>query len=265
MHAEFIDSVGGKSSMPPDERPCDAHCADRERRMLAALAHDLRTPIAILQGYLDMLADEGTFDAEQAEIIERLKVCSRRLDSMVEHQLSAFRERTESAPSTQAGATVDRVARAVLLDYRPLARDAGVLLAADLCDESVRVAMDEVALHRILANLIGNALKFTPRGGMVRVAARLDGGFVHLSVRDSGPGIAAERLPNLFASYRDGPGEREGGGCGLGLSIVEELAKSSGGQVDVVSPPGDGAEFRVALPRIAESRGCNDPDCGSLH
>jgi two-component system phosphate regulon sensor histidine kinase PhoR len=118
------------------------------------------------------------------------------------------------------------------------------------------VAAERAAVEQILLNLIENAIKYTPEGGRVEIAAALRGGAVELTVADTGPGIAAEHLPRLFERfYRvDNARSRELGGTGLGLSIVKHLSLANGGDVRVESRVGGGSRFIVSLPRQGANR-----------
>jgi two-component system sensor histidine kinase BaeS len=112
---------------------------------------------------------------------------------------------------------------------------------------------DRERIVQLLSNLVGNALKFTPAGGEVVVAAREGPDEVVVDVRDSGPGIAPDELPHIFDRFFRGTnvGEARASGSGLGLAITRSLAEMHGGAVDVTSAPGQGSVFSVRLPRDA--------------
>jgi signal transduction histidine kinase len=114
----------------------------------------------------------------------------------------------------------------------------------------VSARVDELAIERVLSNLLSNALKFTPRGGSVHVDLSLRGPLVHLEVRDTGVGISAEFRQRIFGRFEKGSAaiRRGASGSGIGLSLVKELVGAHGGEVSVESPPGGGSIFRVVLP-----------------
>ena len=129
------------------------------------------------------------------------------------------------------------------------AEDGGVTLESEVPSGLPSVEVDRERIGHVFDNLIGNALRHTPRGGHVRVSGRVDDGAVRLTVEDSGEGIAAEHLPHLFEKFapRD---RRNAGGAGLGLAIAHEVVVAHGGRFDVTSKPGAGSTFQFTLPTV---------------
>jgi hypothetical protein len=113
------------------------------------------------------------------------------------------------------------------------------------------VLADRAALTRILRHLLDNAIKFGPRGNTVEMVAEPQRAFVRLAVRDHGPGILAEQLPNIFQAFfqADGSSTRPAGGLGLGLALVKSLVEAHGSQIHVESVEGEGSLFYFELPR----------------
>ncbi len=148
-----------------------------------------------------------------------------------------------------------RVVGEVVDAARPLARDAGLTLTADLGDIPLLVTGDSVLLHRVGYILIENALKYTPAGGQVQVRLRQEGVAIVLDVSDSGIGIAAEDLPRVFDRFwrADKARSRGAGGTGLGLSIARDIVGRAGGTLTAESTPGVGSTFRVTLPLAREA------------
>jgi signal transduction histidine kinase len=138
------------------------------------------------------------------------------------------------------------VARAVEL-YREVAEAKGVKLDIDLPSGMV-VSGDRVRLEQVAANLIDNAVKYTPRGGSVDVGVRHTGDRAGLRIADSGPGIPAGELPRIWDRLFRGDASRTERGLGLGLSLVKAVVEAHGGDVDVTSEEGRGAIFTVYLP-----------------
>jgi cell cycle sensor histidine kinase DivJ len=134
------------------------------------------------------------------------------------------------------------------------AQEAGVVLSCDMPAEVPDIIADKRAVKQILINLISNAIKFTERGGTVRVAARLDGTDVLLSVEDTGIGIAADDLARIGDPFYQARGNyaRRHDGTGLGLSIVKGLVGLHGGELQICSRPGEGTRIVVRLPRGGE-------------
>ena len=140
----------------------------------------------------------------------------------------------------------DVVARAVDL-YRDVAEAKGVALTADASVE-VAVVADRTRLEQVAANLIDNAVKYTPPGGRVDVEVRRDGATAIMRVRDTGAGIPPDELPRIFERLFRGDTSRAERGLGLGLSLVRAIVEAHGGTVSVESEPGRGSVFTVSLP-----------------
>jgi signal transduction histidine kinase len=217
---------------------------------LATLSHELRTPLNALLGWIQLLKS-GQLSPEIREralaAIER----SARLQAQLTSDLLDVsgvitgKLRLHLEP-TAVGPIVDDVMES--LD--PAAQSKGVVCRHEVRVEHV-LLLDGARVQQILANLVANAIKFTPRGGSVGVRVATEGDHLVLSVCDTGIGIAAEFLPHLFERFRQAESgtTRPFGGLGLGLSIVKELAERHGGSVDAFSAgPGKGATFTVRLP-----------------
>jgi len=223
---------------------------DRLRREFASsVAHELRTPLTILRTQVEAIqdgvvaADPGTLASLHEEILRT-------------GRLMGDLETLGSAAA--AGFSMDR--RPV--ELRPLLEDATREFAGPFEAGEVRlethladlvVPGDPVRLRQVVANLLSNALKFTPPGGLVRMELAGDGEVAVIRVTDSGPGIDPDELPRVFDRFFRGRGTRASG-SGIGLSVVRELVAAHGGEVDVASDPGRGATFTVRLPAAASIR-----------
>jgi signal transduction histidine kinase len=148
----------------------------------------------------------------------------------------------------QSIALADVVERAVDL-YRDVADAKLVMLNADT-DRAVQVCADRVRLEQVAANLIDNAVKYTPRGGRVEVIVKREDGRAVLRVTDSGPGIPADEQPRIWERLFRGDASRAERGLGLGLSLVKAIVEAHGGTVGVESEPGRGATFTVTLAAV---------------
>jgi PAS domain S-box-containing protein len=224
---------------------------------LATLSHELRTPIAAILGWASILR-RPTVDAETLrrgiDVISRNgKMQARLIDDLLDMN------RITSGKLKMEVCLVDigMVATAVVDTLRPSAEAKGVVLEIQLTDSTAaQVRGDAARLQQVLANLMGNAIKFTPSGGVVTVSTDvLPGGSVRLSVKDTGMGIEPRFLTLLFDrfSQANGSAAREHGGLGLGLSIVRRLIELHGGTVTGHSEgSGRGALFVVTLPGATE-------------
>jgi two-component system OmpR family sensor kinase len=237
--------------------PIRASFAEQERaqgklrRFLADASHELRTPITSVRGYAQLHQRTRTGrDPEVDRMMNRIEGAGARMGSLVEDLLALSRD-GRVAPVAPEPIEVAELVHAVVDDARVTAPDR-VIECATSGDPVV--AADAEALHRAVANLVENALRHT--SGPVRVEARVgagvEGDTVVVDVIDRGSGIAAEHLPHLFDPfYRVDPSRsRDSGGAGLGLAIVQAIATSADGRVEVASSP-EGSTFRLTLPAIA--------------
>jgi len=216
----------------------------QRRNLLADVAHELRTPLAVIQGNVEGMLD-GIYprDDERLEtLLEETAVMSRLLEdlrtlSLAEAgALKLYREPVEPA------ALVDDVVTA----YAPRAAAAGVQLQGLLGKPPPpEIEIDPVRLRQVLENLVANALRHTPPGGRVRVETVHRPGSVAFAVVDTGTGIAPEQLPHIFDRFWK---SADSGGSGLGLAIAKGLVEAHGGTITAESRPGVGTAIRLVLP-----------------
>ena len=213
------------------------------------VSHDLRTPLTRLRGMAEMaLAGPPDLDryrealADCVEESDRVLVMLTTLMDISEAESGAMQLNREPV---RLG---DVVARAVDL-YHDVAEAKGVTIDATKMADVV-VDADRTRLEQVAANLIDNALKYTPAGGRVEVEVRSDGDRAVLSVRDTGIGIPADELPRIWDRLFRGDSSRTERGLGLGLSLVRAVVQAHGGTVDVRSEPGRGSMFEVNLSRL---------------
>ncbi|WP_448072916.1 HAMP domain-containing sensor histidine kinase [Georgenia yuyongxinii] len=221
------------------------------RRMLGDLAHEMRTPLATVDAYLEGLQD-GVVEADEAtwamlrDQIGRLA----RLGEDISLVTSAEEGRLSMRRVPVPVATIVGTA-AAQASARYATKNVELEVAVE--DSAGRTLLDADVdrLGQVLTNLLDNALRHTPTGGTVRLAARSAGGRVNVSVADTGEGIAPEHLPHLFERFyrADSARDRARGGSGVGLAIVRSITQAHGGTVTAKSPgPGHGATFTIDLP-----------------
>jgi signal transduction histidine kinase len=218
------------------------------RQMTADIAHDLRTPLTVVSGYLEALRDRVLEPTPERFAIMHDEVQA--LLHLVEdlHTLSL-------ADSGELLLDYQDVAPQQLLErvagtYKHAADREGVELRVESQEAGQLIRVDVEQISRVLSNLVSNALRYTPRGGRISLIARTDSNHAELVVTDTGTGIAPEHLPNIFErSYRADKSREQGtGDSGLGLAIVKSIVEAHKGRVSVDSTPGAGTAFRVALP-----------------
>lgn len=220
---------------------------DRLRRTLVAdVAHELRTPLSIVRGYSEQLADGLT--EPTPELLRSLHDEVLRLTRLLE-------DLSDLASAEAAGLRMDRrrvnLADAAAEQVKGLAAqadDAGIALSAQLTP--VWVAGDRLRLGQVLDNLLTNALKFTPHGGRVAVSLERDGDEAQLTVADTGMGISPDELPRVFERFFRGRGASGVSGSGVGLAVARELTMAHGGTLEAVSTEGVGTTFTVRLPAV---------------
>ncbi|MBN1890670.1 MAG: PAS domain S-box protein [Thermoflexales bacterium] len=218
------------------------------------VSHELRTPMGIIMGYAELLdnCDLGELQPDQRGPVAVIARRARMLKKLVD-DLMAIME-AESGRLERKPIDLEDLARAQLADFEAAAAKAQLSLAANLAPGLPQVLGDEAHLRRVLDNLVGNALKFTPAGGSISVSLQSEGTNVVLEVTDTGAGIPHDQLERIFERFYqvDGSMSRRHGGVGLGLSLVKEIVEAHNGQVSVQSALGRGASFRVALPAMSE-------------
>ncbi|HEX9122946.1 MAG TPA: HAMP domain-containing sensor histidine kinase [Actinomycetota bacterium] len=217
---------------------------ERLRQGFAAqVAHELRTPLTILQSQVEGLRI-GVLEPTPEAIVslheEVLRISRLVADLQILGSADAAGFSLERA-TTDLREAVDETVR----EFAGLFEGSEVRLESRL--EPVIAWVDRVRVGQVLSNLLSNALKFTPPGGLVRVELRRDEPWAVLRVSDSGPGIPADELPHVFDRFFRGRGSRSSG-SGIGLTVVSELVRAHGGEVEVSSDPGSGATFTVRLP-----------------
>ena len=240
-----------------NEMAADLQEAETLRQnLMADVAHELRTPLTVLRGNLQAML-EGIYPADPREIQvlhDETQLLSRLVDDVRELALADAGRLSMDLRRTQL-ADVLLAARSSLL---PAAEARGIALAAQIPQDLPSVWADPDRVTQVLHNLLANALRYTPEGGLVTISAwRAENG-VQLVVRDSGEGIPAEHLDRIFDRFwRADPArardERAKGSTGLGLSIARSLVEAQGGRIWAESEPGHGSAFHFTLPLAGDT------------
>lgn len=214
---------------------------DRQRRdLMADIAHELRTPLTVIQGRLEGLLD-GVYprdDERLASVLEETRVLARLVEDLrtlanaETGYLTLRREPTDLPP----------LIRDVV---QSLTADSGVAVRVDAPADLPVVEIDPVRIREVVANLLSNALRYTPNGGCVTISARGSGDRIVVAVSDTGAGIAADDLPNVFERFYKGRASR---GSGLGLTIARNLVVAHGGTIRAESEQGRGTTITFDLP-----------------
>ena len=220
---------------------------------IATLSHELRNPLNSIVGFAEVLlrspaASEDGQVAQAARAIHDNALAQARL---INDLLDLSRLRTGKLALERRPIQLDRLVDDAIASLRAGAEDKGLELTLVRADVPVRVNADPVRIQEVVWNLVSNAIKFTPRGGRVRVSVCEEPGLARLVVEDTGPGIAADFLPHVFEMFRQGDGRitRAHSGLGIGLALVRQLVELHDGRVEARSDGiGAGSSFSVRLP-----------------
>jgi signal transduction histidine kinase len=247
MAADLERTLGDLRS----ERDRVAGLLDQRRQLVANASHELRTPVATVRGYLEsalaapddlpvaLRTDLQTMERELARLQQLI-------DDLFALSQAAVGRLSMRLEPTDAGAVVRRLVETTA----PLAwRQRQVQVLAECEQDTPLARADGQRLEQVVSNLLGNAVRHTPPGGLVAAAVTTELTSVRVDVRDTGEGIQAEEVPRLFERFFRGNSPNGHAGAGLGLALVKELTEAMGGSVEANSTPGEGSCFTIRLPR----------------
>ena len=223
--------------------------SERQRRaMVSDVAHELRTPLANIQGHIEAMQD-GLMqpDAENLDTVHQQTLHLNHLISDL--RLLAETEARELSLSIEPFA-IGEIVNDAVGSFRPHADGASIRISTEIAEGLPTVSVDRLRIRQVLGNLLDNAIRHTPAGGVVTVAAGHHDGGVRVEVADTGSGIPDDALPHVFDRlYRADPSrDRATGGSGLGLTIARQLVEAHGGTIWAESEPGQGSRFGFDLP-----------------
>jgi two-component system phosphate regulon sensor histidine kinase PhoR len=226
----------------------EARLESMRRDFVANASHELRSPLTVISGYLDTLAEEATLGSEWNEPVREMRRQSDRMRGILQDLLEL--SKLEAGGGEAEYAPIDVAGMLALMRKEVLSRSDAVATFTLHLDSTSRLLGSESEVHSILANVISNALKYTPVDGRVDVRWWTDERGGHVEVRDTGIGISAENLPRLTERfYRVDPGRsRKQGGSGLGLAIVKHALQRHGGRLQIESVEGRGSTFTCHFP-----------------
>ncbi len=234
------------------ERNLERRALMRERNLFRSmLSHDIRNPLNIIYNYADILGEEGSISDSGLELLERIKDNALTTLDLVSNfvemdRIDSGRLIFEREP-VRLGALVENVVRR----HRPMASAKGVTIDVEQAIGVEDAFADRAYIERVVANLVSNAIKFTPSGGRLSVRISDDAEGVALSFEDTGCGIHENECESIFEKYSRARSTRAVDGTGLGLYIVRSVVVAHGGSIALESRPGFGSTFRVILPTVA--------------
>jgi heavy metal sensor kinase len=214
------------------------------------IAHDLRGPITRIRGICETTLSSHPTVEDYQEMAGIVINESDRLVGMINTLLEIAETEAGVAPISRVSVDINELARNAYELFLPVAEDKGVHLDLEAAAEPLIVSGDVSRLQRIVANLLDNAIKYTPAGGRVTLSVKEGQKEVIITVSDSGIGIDGKSLPRIFERFYRGDESRSTPGNGLGLSLVGALVHAHGGEIQVESSPGKGSKFTFVLPKV---------------
>jgi len=233
----------------------DSYVVDEENLdFISFAAHELRGPITVIKGYLDVLEDElsDVLKDDQPELFHRLVVSSNRLSGYIDNILNTSRYDRRHLKMNLSEDTVASIYDTISDDMKLRAGAQNRLLSVSFPADLPTIAADRASIGEVLGNLIDNAIKYSNEGGLIRVDAKANGDFVDISVADNGIGMPESVVSQLFQKfYRSHRSRETVAGSGIGLYISKAIVESHGGKISVRSEDGHGSTFTVSLPIYA--------------
>jgi signal transduction histidine kinase len=231
---------------------------EHKSQFFANMSHELRTPLNAVLGYAELLADGlyGELPGKAVDVLERVQANGRHLLGLINDVLDLSKIEAGQLALVLDAYSMRGVVEQVVASTESLARAKGLALTTQIADDLPIGHGDERRLTQVFLNIVGNAIKFTERGGIdIRVRAGADA--FEVAVRDTGPGIAPEDRRRIFDEFQqvDNSNTRQKGGTGLGLAIARRLVEMHGGAIRLESEIGVGSEFTVVLPVRATGPG----------
>jgi signal transduction histidine kinase len=241
----------------------EAECANRSRdKFIGVISHELRSPLQTILGWVDLLC-RGQLNPEmQTRAIETIQRNAALQNRLINDLLDITRIQAGTLLLNVAPVDLKKVVEAVVDNVRPIVDEKGVHLQTSIASDMEPIPGDAERLQQVVTNLVNNAIKFTPAGGLVEVHVARSVAEIGakaeaiIKVKDSGIGISPEFLPHIFEAYTQAGtrSRNEQGGLGLGLSIVRELVLLHGGAIQIESPGvGKGTTVSVRLPMQEQS------------
>jgi signal transduction histidine kinase len=252
--AKFV-LVTGQPAVPlaPSDPALLREVGEHQREdFIATLTHDLKTPIVGANMVLTALLDGsvGTLEPAQSEIIGKLRTSNQALLKMIQNLLEVYKYESGTESLRFDGANLSDIVNFCVDDVRPLMESKRIGLEVFCAKSEMLLICDEYAIKRVLINLLGNAVKFTPEGGTISIRAFEDAHLARVMVKDTGRGISAMDRQKLFQRFWQGePGRRYAAGTGLGLYFCYNVVKAHGGKIICDSEIGRGTTFTVELPK----------------
>ena len=227
------------------------HSFERERRFTSDASHELRTPVAAILAQADFALSDIANEEDREEALRDIRLRAGQMSTLIGRLLALTRMDAGQTRMEMERMDLADIAEVAAMQVEEGAAARGMTVECAV-DGPVWAMCDQTMLTQALLNLAENAVKYGREGGHIRIAARAEGETARLIVEDDGPGIEPDALPHIFERFYQGDRSRNAGGAGLGLSLVQLIAKLHGGSVEAESAPGVGSRFTMILPLAQE-------------
>lgn len=214
---------------------------------ISNVSHEMKTPIAVLQNYAMLLQDADLGEEQRIEYAKKISAETRRLGSLITNILKLNKLENQQIFPDKARFDLTEQVCECMLEFEPRWEEKDLDIETDL-DEDVFIDADRDMLAIVWNNLISNAVKFTPKGGMITLSVKSSGENAVVTVADTGCGMDSETVKNIFKKFYQGDSSHAAEGNGLGLALVRRIVDIHGGEIKVESEKGKGSSFAVSLP-----------------
>ena len=227
-----------------------------KRGIISTVSHQLKTPLTSIRMAVHLLLEEkvGSLTPQQTELLVAAREDSDRLHGIINDLLDISRIESGRMEMDFRNVSPHTLVLEALDPFQMDFKDRGVSLTAEIATDLPEVRADRIRMNHVFANLLSNALRYTPPGGKVTVLAEADEEWVRFSVSDTGKGIPSQYLPRIFEQFFRVPEQGKETGVGLGLAIVKEIVEAHGGAIRVESQEGKGSTFTFTLRRVETAR-----------
>ncbi|MEA3471046.1 MAG: hybrid sensor histidine kinase/response regulator [Thermodesulfobacteriota bacterium] len=223
-----------------------------EKNFITFVSHEMRSPLVTIQQYMESLKviASGCLSGEAVNIMERCDKRIRNLEDLVEHWLDISRIENGTLTQKKEPVSLAAIVARSMDEMTPLCQRRGLKMEEEIPGDLPSVIGDEESIVRVLINIIGNATKYTPSGGMIHIGAEYDALDVTISISDTGAGIPRDKIPFIFEPFFRGKGKEDRQrGSGLGLTFCKKIMEAHDGSIEVQSKEGEGTTFLLKFPR----------------
>ena len=235
-------------------RATKSHNEDNMKRMLSNISHDLRTPLTVISGYLEMLLKEDHLEVdEQNRILERIYSKSKEIINIVNYFFDLSKIESQDYPIPLAPVDLHEICKQNILQFYTLFQKNQLEVSIDIPDTPNYISSNEDALNRILNNLISNAIRYGYEGGIVGIEVKTEASFVTITIWDRGKGIQEQYLDQVFERLYTLEDSRNKNyqSSGIGLTITKRLVERIGGEITLKSVPYELTQFMIKLKKHA--------------